>query len=329
MSIVIAGYYGFGNAGDELILLSLICRFQKESPGDSIVVLSKTPRETRDAFGVGACDRWRPWTWVRPFLEAKRFALGGGGLLQESSGPWNHLYYLSLVMAASLFGCRTEVIAIGVDPIKGRANRFLTRFVLNHWADDLSVRDEDSRQALRDAGVRSPISIQADPVSDLTLERSTASRDRIGLVVSPSKANPRWAYEVSQFCDRISEQLKIPVDFLVFFPYEDEVYTREIAAISTAVTHVRVWQKPEDLLTWITEYRLVIATRFHALVLAASSGIPFIGWGAQKKVASFCRAHHMPYMNTELIWNEDEQFSQVAELYQSNRKSVILATRTD
>ncbi len=136
-SIVLAGYYGFGNAGDELILYSLIRRFRRNNPTLSITVLSQSPLDTERIFDVHAVNRWRPWTWISALFSASHFVLGGGGLLQESTGPWNHFYYLSLVILAKLFGCSTEVIALGVDPISKPANRFWTRFALNHWVDAL------------------------------------------------------------------------------------------------------------------------------------------------------------------------------------------------
>src|SRR5258708_7075114 len=72
-SLILAGYYGFGNAGDELILDALIQRCRRENPDTSIVVFSNSPSETRNHFGVRAVDRWRPWTWVRSLMDASCF----------------------------------------------------------------------------------------------------------------------------------------------------------------------------------------------------------------------------------------------------------------
>ncbi len=322
MSIVIAGYYGFGNAGDELILLSLIRRLLREDPNETLTVLSKTPDETHRDFGVLAVDRWRPWTWIVPFLQAKRFVLGGGGLLQETSGPLNHLYYLSLLVIAKLFGCTTEVRAIGVDPIGRPFNRFWTRWVFHHWTDEISVRDEESRQALEDAGVERAISVQADPVSELAVDRSSQTTDRIAIALSPSLSAADRVHEVAGLCNRISERLQCAIDFLVFFPAEDEAMARHIAGETSAANQVRVWQNPRDLLSWVPSYSLVVGSRFHALVLAAACEIPFVGWGEQKKVENFCRTRHMPYANTARGWEEESLLSQIADLYLSRKKSV-------
>jgi len=195
--------------------------------------------------------------------------------------------------------------------------------------EESEAPDEESRQALWDAGVCLPISVRPDPVGDLRIERPPVSLRGLALVVSPSKSYARRAHEIAHLCDRIAAQLQTSIDLLVFFPKEDELFARKIAQETEAIRQVRVWQNPLDLLTWIAQYQLVVATRFHALVMAGTGKIPFIGWGDQKKLARYCHANKRPYINTELGWDEDQNFAQVASLYQSRNKSVILAARTD
>src|SRR5205807_1878203 len=174
-----------------------------------------------------------------------------------------------------------------------------------------------------------PISIRPDPVCDLKIKRASLSPRGVALAVSPSKSFSHRNHEIAHLCDRIAAQLQASIDLLVFFPKEDEIFARKIAQETDAIRQICVWQNPLDLLTWIPQYQLVVATRFHALVMAGTGHIPFMGWGGQKKVAHFCHTYKRPYINTELGWDEDQLFAQIAELYQSRNKSVILAARTD
>ena len=93
-------------------------QFRAQEPQCRVIVLSNDPEGTRRRFEVDAVNRWKFWDWMGPLRRSRRFLLGGGGLLQEDTGPWNHVYYLTLVLVAKLFGARTEVRAIGVDPIQ-------------------------------------------------------------------------------------------------------------------------------------------------------------------------------------------------------------------
>ena len=323
--MVIAGYYGFGNAGDELILLSLIRKFRKERPQIKITVFSADPSETVQAFNIQAVHRWRPWLWLRPLAEADRFVLGGGGLLQEATRPWNYLYYLSLLVIAKVFGCRTEVVAIGVDPITRPWNRFWTRLVLQLWTDRISVRDEGSRQALQAAGLRAEIQITRDPVFELETVAPSIPRNGIGLAVSVLRSEPQWANQIAELCDRLADGGSPPIDLLVLFPEEDEAFAFEVARLSSAVRNVRVWKTPEDILSWIPQYQVIAGTRFHALVLAAASQVPFTGWGDQRKVISLCEQFHRPFWTPPETWNSEEQCRIIHALCESPDKSVILA----
>ena len=44
--IVLSGYYGFGNAGDEAMLLSILEAIERERPGSSVTVISGRPEDT-------------------------------------------------------------------------------------------------------------------------------------------------------------------------------------------------------------------------------------------------------------------------------------------
>jgi polysaccharide pyruvyl transferase WcaK-like protein len=226
-----------------------------------------------------------------------------------------------------MFGCRTEALSMGIDPIQNPVNRLGTRWVMNHALDFLSVRDEESRQALTDAGIRPPILIQPDPVFELKGSDVSAQKNGIAFVLSPMKERPQWSGEIAELCDRLSERLNVPIDLLVFFPDEDASFVRDIARQSKGVRHVRFWGNPKDLLSWISSYQLLVATRFHALVLAAMSGVPFVGLGHQNKVIALCKKEGMPYWNSAEEWCLERQLARLLPLYQTPKKSVILETR--
>jgi len=259
--------------------------------------------------------RWSPLEWSRAFSRARRFILGGGGLLQETSGPWNYAYYLTLVLMARLFGCRTEVRAIGVDPVEWRLNRWWTRFVFNHCVDSISVRDSDSQLALEGIGVMRPIFRTPDLVFQLPLPPAPKERDRIALVVSPWPQRPGWGQDIALLADRIVEQLKVSVDLLVFYPDQDEALSQKAAQTASHGITVRRWEQPEDLLQWIGEYQLVVGMRYHALVLAAMAEKPFIGWGFEKKIRSICREFGQAVWTFERGWDADAVFRQIGESY--------------
>lgn len=312
-AIVIAGYYGFGNAGDELILASLVEQIRRESPLCRITVFSRNPEDTRKRYVVEAVDRWQPWQWIGPLMKARRFMLGGGGLLQETTGPWNYVYYLGLVVLAKLLGCRTELRAIGVDAIKRGSNRLMTRIVFNYFVDHVSVRDSDSQRALEAAGVRRTIFRVADPVFQLPVRTPVPIEPRIALAAGPWAQRIGWDHDLALLCDRVQQELDVPVDLIAFYPDQDLPICRKVAQAAQSHPIVRVWENPEDLLEWIPSYTLVMGMRFHALAIAALHERPFIGWGFQKKVHSLCRDFGQPLWTFERGWDEESVFRQIKE----------------
>ncbi|HAG06972.1 MAG TPA: hypothetical protein DCL13_02195, partial [Peptococcaceae bacterium] len=77
--IIISGYYGFKNSGDEAMLYAIIDALRARIPGVELVVLSHRPRETAAEFGVRAVPRWSPFHLWRELGTADLLVSGGGG----------------------------------------------------------------------------------------------------------------------------------------------------------------------------------------------------------------------------------------------------------
>ena len=55
--ILISGYYGFNNIGDESILRTVVDNLREKLADVEITVLSQDPEQTREQFGVQAARR--------------------------------------------------------------------------------------------------------------------------------------------------------------------------------------------------------------------------------------------------------------------------------
>ncbi|WP_051009265.1 polysaccharide pyruvyl transferase family protein [Thermaerobacter subterraneus] len=160
--VVLSGFYGAGNAGDEAILDAVLRQLRQRGYED-ITVFSIRPEETARTHGVKSVYRG----WRRDLLAKARalgragvFISGGGGLLQDTSrtfllrGPVP--YYLMIASWARLAGCWVLFLGHGVGPLRGRWARFLTRWLASQ-ADVITTRDEGSLHLLEQVGVRRPV----------------------------------------------------------------------------------------------------------------------------------------------------------------------------
>src|SRR5882724_9596989 len=78
--ILIAGHYGFRNAGDEAILSAMLASMRSHRPELEFVVVSGNPAETADRHGVRSVQ----YNDLNGIIESARqchlIILGGGGI---------------------------------------------------------------------------------------------------------------------------------------------------------------------------------------------------------------------------------------------------------
>jgi polysaccharide pyruvyl transferase CsaB len=294
------------------------------------VAFSHDSEATQRHFGIDAVNRWNIPSMLSRLLQAKRFVLGGGGLLQETSGPFNHLYYLFLVVLAKTLGCRTETVGLGVDPIRYAPNRWLTGWVFNHMVDRSVVREKGSMRVLRSCGVDRTIDCQPDLVFDLDVKAGNPlASNKLALVVTDWPTRLGWDQDLALLCEALVQSLGVEIDLIPFFPAEDKAITESLISKSRVNLRLRLWEKPEELLSVISEYGLVVSMRFHALALAAKAGVPFVGWGVQMKIRQFCVDQSQPFWDFDRGWNSDSVVRQIRDAWEHFRQKPTKPTTTN
>ncbi|PKP54929.1 polysaccharide pyruvyl transferase CsaB, partial [Candidatus Atribacteria bacterium HGW-Atribacteria-1] len=124
--IMISGYYGFNNTGDEAILKSMVGAFKEKIPQIKITVLSHNPLQTSRTYQVKAINRLHLISIICCLRNVNLFISGGGGLLQDSTGKgWSILYYLGLILAAKIVKAPVMIYAQGIGPVNKQINKKL------------------------------------------------------------------------------------------------------------------------------------------------------------------------------------------------------------
>lgn len=173
--VVISGYYGFGNSGDEAVLHAILRALREEGEEQGIaiepVVLSINPKMTERVHQVKAVHRLNMARIIQCIRRSDALISGGGSMLQDTTGLSTIPYYLGIIKLAQLLGKPTFIYSQGLGPIRHRAYYPLIRHTFNRSAY-ISVRDAESVQLLEQIGVRpqQAIEIVSDPVMGLPLE---------------------------------------------------------------------------------------------------------------------------------------------------------------
>lgn len=172
-SIALSGYYGFGNSGDEAVLLSILTALERAGQEEGLriqpIVLSGDPVATSRLYGVQAAHRMKPVELLGAIRECDGLISGGGSLLQDATSWKTIPYYLAVLKLAQWFRKPTFIYAQGVGPVRRQAFYPYIRRVFNKSAY-LSVRDAESADLLARMGVgRERIDVVPDPVMGLEL----------------------------------------------------------------------------------------------------------------------------------------------------------------
>ena len=161
--LLVGGYFGCGNLGDDAILLGLLQLLREQAPEIRVSVLSGDLRATRALCHVDAYRRKSPLALLRAFLSADAFLLGGGSLLQNRTGRLSLAYYLGLLRLSRLLKKPAALFAAGIGPLLGEADQRKTCLALSSLSH-VGLRDPLSLSLLRSLGLSSSLlSLGSDP----------------------------------------------------------------------------------------------------------------------------------------------------------------------
>ncbi|MFD0673689.1 polysaccharide pyruvyl transferase family protein [Cohnella sp. GCM10027633] len=169
--IVLSGYYGFHNSGDEAVLKSILTALDEAGTAAGLkiepIVLSGDPEWTRRHYGVEAVPRMDLREVRRALKNSDGLISGGGSLLQDATGMGSIPYYLGIMAIARWCGKPTFVYAQGIGPVNRKLFQpFIARAFKK--AAYVSVRDEESALLLRRYGVpEAKVEVVPDPVMGL------------------------------------------------------------------------------------------------------------------------------------------------------------------
>ena len=303
--VVLSGYYGFRNLGDDAILLTLRDRLQETVPGATLLALSKRPGETRERCGVEAANRFDPFAVRRAIKGASCFVSGGGSLLQDHTSTRSLLYYAALIRMAKHYGKPIMFYANGIGPVETARDRERVRAVAE-MADVITLRDTESLEALREMGVQNGnIRVTADPVyampgGDRTrgVERLRAldvptEKPNIGVSIRFAAGMETNVAEFAKFCDAVSETATV-----VFIDMQQGADTAASAAVRAKMMakayEVSAPYDPAAMADMLACMDAVVSARLHSMIFAACAHVPVLGVVYDPKVSACAHALGMP-----------------------------------
>ncbi len=290
--IVISGYYGFNNLGDEAILHALLQEIRNWEEDLEILVLSGDPDFTSRTHGVAGAQRW-PLSRVKEALEnCDIFLTGGGSLLQDKTGFKSIPYYLGLTDLARRKGARNALICCGIGPISRPYLKWFARWQLEKM-DFLSVRDSFSRELLQTIGVQQEPHLIPDPVFLLhntnTGGEGELSSPRPRIIIAPRSLPGAVGLNLDPWidlCTRLQQDLEGEVVLWPLHSGEDRELCRAISSHLQGITVMENSYSIPRYLEMLQAADLIIGVRLHALIMGAVSGASLLWISYDPKVKS-------------------------------------------
>jgi polysaccharide pyruvyl transferase CsaB len=325
VKVLISGYYGFANLGDEAIL-EVLTHTLKEA-GHQLTVLSADSARTQQLhninynvnydvnYDINAVHRLRGM--LPALLRHDVLIAGGGGLLQDATSRLSLEYYLTLMRLAKRAKKRVIVYGQSIGPLS-RAGERSTVNVLKKDVT-IAVRDRRSQRYLASHGLEATLT--ADPALLLEVPSfdSQACEARASsefqhnaekpLLIIPRGDKPEIQGTLERNLAAFSQKpahRDLSIAVMALSP-GDQAAAR---ALQQQGRNIQLWHadSPKIALRRIAAAKAVLSVRLHGLILAAAAGVPYSGIAYDPKVQAFldetgARCWHLP---------EDEAALQVA-----------------
>ena len=151
-NILISGYYGFNNTGDEAMIETMSTLLAKRDYG--LIVLSSNPERTNELYNVQAYDRYKISEVIKAIKKSDLVVSGGGTLFQDVTSKKSIWYSLGIVWLAQFLGKRVCVAYQGLGPLNTNLYRKMTKKILNKKSIKLvALRDEHAIQFAKELGI--------------------------------------------------------------------------------------------------------------------------------------------------------------------------------
>ncbi len=289
--IFLVGYFGFGNAGDELLRETYTQKASRKLKDYSISVLIGNKIPETNEYNVNWVPRRDFTAVIEELIKSEAVVIPGGGIFQSVTSYRSLMYYLLIVKIARFFKTRVILPAQGLGPWKNNSllALWLHKKLANELkqADYVTVRDDNSVEKYKEI---TSLEAYVEETTDLAFLNSFYEKKRFKGKINFMKIYAVIRGSVAGAVKIASELIKLSKDSenielvpVAFQPGEDSYVWRK-AGWKDEIKTVDSFDKTFD------GADLVVSMRLHGCIIATNQGIPWIGIAYDPKVSSYAKA---------------------------------------
>jgi len=313
--LVLGGWYGSTNLGDDAILLGIKKLFSVLLPDAKITALSIDPQYTRSTCQIESIKLQSP----REILKDPRklnWVSGYNPIIISGGTPFYDFDHLNRLFTIGLPICNRKKIyclGIGVKKIVSTEGKFLTR-VLMSGVNRISVRDNLSKHLLekilcKNTTLTGDLALILNPPENKsirkTLEKSNLAEKKPFIVIAPrifSNNNIHFYHDlvslafINELRHALSETADKVIDSgvkIVFLPMQSSINNDhiEIMEITSRMKNKNFTilepRNVNEVIAVLSSSSLVIGLRLHSLILGALCSVPIISVPYDDKIWGF------------------------------------------
>ncbi|MDR1481790.1 MAG: polysaccharide pyruvyl transferase family protein [Synergistaceae bacterium] len=293
--VLMAGYFGFGNLGDEL-LASVSIFFLNECgvSSDKIAILSGDPEGSSRRLGIDAFDRWKLGSVMSALRRSRSLLFAGGGLFQDATSIRSSLYYWGVARIARMCSCAVWALGQSVGPLARQVSKSLARDALRSCRY-LAVRDTPSLCVSRELG------LSPEVMPDIVMGMKTAAR--CGRAKKTVLLNARPVHGRAESADMFAEAARecagMGFDLRgIAFAREDVAALEEIRdRYGVPMTEIRLAESAAEFLDEANNASIAVGMRLHFAILSLKAGLEVVMFPYDPKVSAFVDEWGMSVIN--------------------------------
>lgn len=299
--LLIAGYFGCGNIGDDAILLGFLKGLERTRC--QVTVMSGAPEETFRLYGVQVINRMDFGEINSAIQKCDALVFPGGSIFQDVTSVRSVGYYAKLVHAAKKAGKKVILLGQGIGPLTSFLGKRIALGAFND-CDAIAVRDAGSVATLKSLGVKTSPRLTADmafllskPATDEDV-RDFGVGDMRTIGIAPRPVGKMKGTDTvalfGELCRMLYKNNLMPV-LIELDRKEDGPLINEIEKTQGGkVPGIRKLSTPMQLQQRLMRMESMISVRLHGGILAATVGMPAFMVSYDPKVSAFSQQMELP-----------------------------------
>lgn len=309
--VLISGWFGNENLGDELILKSIIHQIKTVDKNIIINVMASKPKSVSKYHkGISTVStyidlrfksiirlfKYNPIKLLTNIITSDYLILASGGALSDWNPESTYMLFFMIDLFKNKLKRPVIMLGVGAGPIASEASKVEFKQKLDD-VDIITVRDMESFDLLKSIGL-SKVYLTNDVVFDLkdNFQKRTCknkTNKNLGIIITPLFINNKYKHEkYKKTIIKYIENMKSKKYNITLIPFQYNYDIKFLTEINKQV-NVNIYENGKvnmwGIIDELKKQDLIIGMRFHSVVASLLLNIPVIPLIYHSKVYSVAK----------------------------------------